>query len=430
MDANSWSAGFQPASHNSCTSFSEPARRRRYKPMRSLIVLMTFILLPVLQAQEYKVEVTTVNVWIKIIDKDGKPLEGLTQQDFEIYEDDHRMDPTCFEEVKQEILETEAPPAESSAPQSKEAARKFVIFLDLFNTSPAEYLKVQPKLVEFLDQVSSNGFELMIAGVTAQGKLGVMQQFSRDTNHAKALLEHLQANAGRDQRVIQNERDLIDVVDSGPEGITTAFGLARTLSRQEMELSRFSLSALRSFSDYVAQLKSQEHLIILVVSGGFDSDPGRRYYEILYRITGGEPNPVTMPESIRNTDFSIPNEVKSTIGRLNRSNITAYAINTRGAYVGGADPSRNDSRLFTNDPTLLQDYQDSVARIATETGGVFFQNSTNFQRGFDKILDDLKNQYLICYISPPHKKPGEYHNIKVVVKREGVKLRHRQGYVD
>ena len=404
----------------------------RYK--KALIVLAILVLLQgarrtPLQAQEYKVEVTTVNVWVKILGQDGKPLEGLTQQDFEIYEDDHRMDPTCFEEVKQEIVEPEAPAAESSAPQSKGAARKFVIFLDLFNTSQPEYLNIQPKLVEFLDQVSSNGFELMISGVTAQGKLGVMQQFSRDTNHAKAVLEHLQANAGRDQRVVQNERDLMDVVDSGPEGITTAFGLARTLSRREMELSRFSLNALKSFSDYIAQLKSQEHLIILVVSGGFDSDPGRRYYEILYRIAG-EPDPVRMPESIRNTDFSIPNEVKSTIGRLNRSNITAYAINTRGAYVGGADPSRNDSRLFTNDPTLLQDYQDSVAQIATETGGVFFQNSTNFQRGFDKILDDLKNQYLICYSAPSHKRPGEYHAIKVVVKREGVKSRHRQGYVD
>jgi len=399
----------------------------RYKS--GLIVLVIFILQSFLYAQEYKVEVTTVNVWVKIIDKDGKPLEGLIQQDFEVYEDDRRMDPTCFEEVKQEIIESKEPVAESSVPQSKEAARKFVIFLDLFNTSQAEYLNIQPKLVEFLDQVSANRFELMIAGVTAQGKLGVMQQFSDDTNRAQAVLQHLQANPGRDQHILQNERELIDMIDSSPEGISTAFRLVKTYARQERQLSQFSLDAMNSFSDYIAQLKTQEHLIILVVSGGFDSDPGRRYYDMLYRIIGGEPDPVTMPESIRDTDFSIVNEVKNTVGRLNRSNITAYAINTRGAYMGGIDPSR-DPRMSSNDPTLLRDYQDSVARIATETGGVFFQNSTNFQRGFDKILDDLKNQYLICYSSPSHKKPGEYHNIKVVVKREGVKLRHRQGYVD
>ena len=38
-------------------------------------------------AQDEQITVTNVNVWVKITDHAGKPVTGLSQSDFEIYED-------------------------------------------------------------------------------------------------------------------------------------------------------------------------------------------------------------------------------------------------------------------------------------------------------------------------------------------------------
>jgi VWFA-related protein len=86
--------------------------------------------------------------------------------------------------------------------------------------------------------------------------------------------------------------------------------------------------------------------------------------------------------------------------------------------------------LSVNDPTLTADYQDTLSQISEETGGLSFENTRNFKLGFDSIITDLGQQYLICYNPPPHKKPGDYHKIKVVCKKKDVDLRYRTGYLD
>jgi VWFA-related protein len=115
---------------------------------------------------------------------------------------------------------------------------------------------------------------------------------------------------------------------------------------------------------------------------------------------------------------------------MTKSNITIYSINTRGIYSGESDPRHEDYWFVTNDPTVQMDYQDSLASIATETGGLSFLNTSNFAKAFDGIVSDLNHQYLICYRPPDHKNRGEYHNIRVTCSRKDVHLRYRQGYVD
>jgi len=50
-------------------------------------------------AQDYEVTVTTVSVWVRATDKSGKPITGLKQTDFEVFEDGKKVTPTCFEEA-------------------------------------------------------------------------------------------------------------------------------------------------------------------------------------------------------------------------------------------------------------------------------------------------------------------------------------------
>src|SRR5262245_36547068 len=139
----------------------------------SLCVLIVF--LSTALAGNYQVSVTSVEVWVKAFDKSGKPVAGLTRDDFEIYEDGNKMDANCFEEstLSADLTQPQTEMAETPvAPQSKSltAARKFVLFLDLYNTSPHEYLTIQPRMEQFLDQVSIHNWQVMLAALLPNRK--------------------------------------------------------------------------------------------------------------------------------------------------------------------------------------------------------------------------------------------------------------------
>jgi len=177
--------------------------------------------------------------------------------------------------------------------------------------------------------------------------------------------------------------------------------------------------------------------VVAFVSGGLNTDPGRRYFDLVnnylnrtaaaidpadFMIKSGSPT--------KENNFDLQRLVDSSIGKLNRYNITLYSINTRGLDSSGPDVTKADPNYAKLDTNLIKDYQDSLSQMAEETGGTSFQNSQNFKNGFNSLLDDISHQYLVCYRSPDHKKGEKYHSIKVTSKKPGLKLRYRQGYVD
>jgi VWFA-related protein len=173
------------------------------------------------------------------------------------------------------------------------------------------------------------------------------------------------------------------------------------------------------------------------VSGGFNADPGRQYFDIIndYLQRQGEGIDTVdfatkFPTSVRETKFDVRTMVKNSVGKLNKLDMTVYSINTRGMYDSSDNIDVSRSEFAQWDNSYLQDYQESLTQIAEETGGSAFQNSQNFKKGFDLLLADLSHQYELCYHSPQHDKPGKYHKIEVRVSRKGLDVRFRRGYVD
>src|SRR5258706_98757 len=55
-------------------------------------------------------------------------------------------------------------------------------------------------------------------------------------------------------------------------------------------------------------------------------------------------------------------------------------------------------------------------------------DSNNLARGFKRVVDDLSSYYLLGYYSNG-KLDGKFHSISVRVKRPGVRVRARRGYM-
>ena len=67
--------------------------------------------------------------------------------------------------------------------------------------------------------------------------------------------------------------------------------------------------------------------------------------------------------------------------------------------------------------------------MAAETDGLAVVNSNDIERGLTRIVADVGSYYLLGYYSSNDKLDGKFRAIKVRVKRPGVDVRARRGYL-
>jgi VWFA-related protein len=141
------------------------------------------------------------------------------------------------------------------------------------------------------------------------------------------------------------------------------------------------------------------------------------------------------------------------IDAANRANVSIYTIDAaglravseqarirdqvnqagrRGIESGYAGNTGSDApltqELEKNEDVLRQDPQNGLGQLALATGGLFFDNTNNLRRAFDRIEEDLSNYYLIGYTPTNDKYDGRFRTIDVKVNRPGVTIAARKGY--
>src|SRR5262245_26328865 len=181
----------------------------------SVVLLTTLLGYRPLTGQDYEVSVTNVNVWVKVLDGAGKPVIGMKKEEFEIFEDGKKMTSECFDEISISSIDNSETPVEGSlrtSIASQNITRRFVLFLDLFNTTHVEFERVRPKMDEFLDQIAKLNWEVMLVAYLPSGKLGVISPFTRDFVRISALLDQAKGNYQRDQRIARNESEILDTL--------------------------------------------------------------------------------------------------------------------------------------------------------------------------------------------------------------------------
>jgi VWFA-related protein len=77
--------------------------------------------------------------------------------------------------------------------------------------------------------------------------------------------------------------------------------------------------------------------------------------------------------------------------------------------------------------------EDSLIEIAEQTGGLAVFSTNDLTGGLGRIVKDLSGYYLIGYVPEQatfEQRPGppRFHEVKVEVKRPGLKVRSRKGF--
>jgi len=415
--------------------------------MKTVIIISLFVLFAAsILAQDYSVSVTTVSVWVRATDKKNQPV-SLNASDFQVFEDGKSMPISCFEEVRikateaqstQEIQDqTQTAPGEAAdvAPQK----RKLILAIDLYNTSSAEYDGVKDELKGFVGKLDPSAWNIMVAALLG-GQSTIVVPFTGNVEEIYGELEKLRANENRDRETRDRKREITDLLKraDSKRAYAEAYLRAAAYAEDEKIQSLMTLKSLAKLDKYMGTISAEEHVVIVFVSGGLNSQPGRQYTQIVDRAYNS--SGFATDKDFIDTDFmgrreelnfDFPREVQRNIGMLNRRNVTVYCVNTRGSKNPGMDDLEESSYDFAvRDPSILADYQETLDGIAYETGGLSFKSSNNYEKGFGMILNDTVSQYILCYTTGRKSPKEKYHEIKVKVAKGGINLRHRKGYWD
>ena len=126
------------------------------------------------------------------------------------------------------------------------------------------------------------------------------------------------------------------------------------------------------------------------------------------------------------TDF--PLEFRQFLQKANRANVSFYPIDPRGAVVFDDPIGPTRPATPAADAARLRARQDGLRQLATETDGVAILNTT-IDGPMKRLLEDTSSYYLLGYYSTNPKLDGRYRRLTVRVKREGVTVRARPGYL-
>ncbi|HJR59071.1 MAG TPA: VWA domain-containing protein, partial [Vicinamibacterales bacterium] len=123
--------------------------------------------------------------------------------------------------------------------------------------------------------------------------------------------------------------------------------------------------------------------------------------------------------------------VRSVVGQVGRAGARVYAIDVRGLNRFGGAGMIDQERV--DDPAGPGTNFDSVAdgpnSLAIDTGGMMIRNENNIGRALGRIAEDAGRYYVLAYQPANSNFDGKYRPIQVRVKRDGLRVRARRGYL-
>ncbi len=414
--------------------------RRITKP---LFLVSCLLLAGLVFAQlEEQVEVRLMEVWVKVTDNHDRPVTDLGINDFQLFIDGKKSELRCFDHTNTDSNASSGTFASENSPLK--SGRKYFFYFDLLNTLPGDFDYLKKRFITYLQDSFTPPDQAMVFALLPSMRLGVVQKMTSDKEAIISIVNKMRGNATLLAREHTRESQLLEMLypldttqenqptaNAGPrfmDTFHTARMMARSFAAEEKQQSKLTADSFLTIANYLSSNSFEGRQILVYISGGFSMRPGMQYHQLVQDaiekqqgILTGDFRLIEYPSS----DFQ--SEVRNVIGKLNRLNVTIYAIDTKGALSIDRSPDRANGASQVDSLSTGAELQDTLFFLAQETGGTAFINSRSYERALADIRTDMDEQYLLCTDVPANLKGG-YHQIKVKVNRPDLNVRHRKGF--
>ena len=397
--------------------------------------------------------------------QNGKIVEGLTANDFDVFEDGKPQKVEDFEFIRVEPVLTDdarrdpVSVSDSNRQAADPRSRVFVVYLDQYHVNFDGSRATARPLIDTMRRI-----------LTPTDLFGVMtpRMRGRDLTLARVLtgLENQLTNnwpwgqrfsVQRDPEEVMLE-DCYSAKSDGRPWMVNDGAVARRLSdvlilRRREDLT---LRSLQDLIDHLGTLREGRTVVLLFSDGWTLYQPnaslamqgdGSTAMPGVYSGPGGmgmsapagsrvTPECRSALSHYANIDDNL--RFRDIITEANRRNVSFYPINPGGLAVFDEPLSVNStptaSGLNSGMTPLMQDQSRLTGRIenartlAENTDGIAVVNTNDLSAGLRRVADDVSAYYLLGYYSTNTKLDGSYHKIQVKMKRPGVNVRARRGY--
>ncbi len=432
-------------------------RPARYVPMAAFAIATTLLSGTSTAERERfweSTDVTIVEIPVQVV-RDGRPVTGLTAEDFELYDGKKRQQILGFEEVDLSQIEAAVGTSGATVDVPAMARRHFLFLFDLSFSEPASLTRARDAALELVRDGLHPTDLAAVGAYSGSSGARLLLGFTSDRAQVQLAIETLGAPELVDRSpdslgiVFGEARDGMQaILDTGtidPDGARAGIAAAYIDHVQSLALAeqsaqeinqRSRVTALsRSFEDMADLLASvQGRKQVLYFSEGFRSDLmlGRGKdtdtaeaaqrgdiwnvnSDAVFGSTGLQNDLETMLEAFRRSDAVIQS---IDVGGARATN-TAQTI----ANVGGL---RIEGDAFADRSTG----QDGLFFMANETGGELFRNFNDLTQAMGKVLERTSVTYLLAFQPKDLLPDGSYRKVRVKLRRgvANAKLVHRPGY--
>ncbi|MBE3125378.1 MAG: VWA domain-containing protein [Acidobacteria bacterium] len=388
---------------------------------------------------QYDVSVTLKLIQVYVTDKSGKPVRDLAKEDFVVFDGGKPVTLTDFEKHDLGIASPETGAAakeEPSAPPpaaSRDVGRKFILFFDFAFNNPKGVTVGVKAALNFLDTAVSEGDEAALLSYSMMKGLKVHEFLTTDIAKVRKAVSVVTAKetAGR--------------ADEFEQAYWRSVEMAQLLGEREarIELSRLDMDrqdSIRQAQNYFLGLTAlaramrlvQGRKNILFFSTGVPSTLG--HSSRMYKSSGTQVR-------IEIGDSVLPGLQEAMLKEFSASECSFYAFDTREsakiADLFWIDQSpmlstmfsklgvhQDQTNLFRDDKTTGMD---TLKRLSKQTGGQYYSNIRLYEKNMDRVRDITGTYYVLGYPASTAR-DGAFHDIKVKVKKKGLRVRTQAGY--
>jgi VWFA-related protein len=378
-----------------------------------------------------------------VVDKSGKIVKGLTQDDFELLEGGKKQQISFFEFVEAGGLGHIGGPGKPSAaapvapsrqgPGEGEIRRIFAFVIDDLTIRGTDMYMVRQMLTNFVDNRMQPSD--LVAIIRTVGGKGLLQTFTTD----KELLRRAIAALS----VATNPFSAFDNPDA-PDAVAFAAASGASSGGQPVDLSGSASADIASAQDDTNKVL-RAFMALGTASFVIDSMkelPGRK---AMVLVSGGLP-------ILGSGAGSVTGDVSYFLNRLadqaTRAGVVINTLDIRGlsAQVGVADfrdtPGKSamgatsgsgfgrtvdESQFANKNPFDVADAHMGLRQLSSSTGGLAILNRNDFNAGLDRIVETSDAYYLLAYTPTDANFKNEFRKVTIKVKN-GYKVYSRSGY--
>ncbi len=409
----------------------------------------------------------TVVIDAVVTDDSNAVVADLDAKDFELLENGQPqvIDSVVFQrstpQARYQPQTRESPvgtpsPGTAARPEvpAVEPPRNLIVFLlDFATTEYTNQKLVQDAAIRYVEQNLTDRDFVAVFGLGAA--FGLLQDFTNNRSLLVSALQTREISGKALAGLVQTGESLPGTASEVVSGATTPTvtaaspqGMAaagQEASREGSELARLAVGlriqrAFLNMGSFVQEREARGVLTaIRAIAQGMEGIEGRKTLVLFSQGFVIGPH--------------VERALERTISAANRANLAVYAIDSQGLVTKEAAPGeelysigatqgsgnaisgrRIDATggrsLFDRAKEVGSDARDSALRfVSVSTGGFAIRNTNDLHIGLQRIDQDIRSYYLLTYRPSNQDFDGTFREVTVRVRRPGLKVRHRTGYL-